>query len=75
MATVLESRDAYQNVINSQVQGNKNLKGTQIVTDISVIKNWYLGEEMHQQYLDKHKWAFCGTKNNGAACPIDFGKK
>lgn len=74
MEIVIKSKDKYQTVVSDE-KNSVIFTSDKIVTDISVVKNWYLGEEMHQQYLDKHKWAFCGTKNNGAACPIEFGKK
>lgn len=76
----LESKDAFQKIIDQKLQSTANekdernkLKGKNIVTDIAMIKNFFLGEDMHQQYLDKHKWAPCSTKGNGMGCPLEFG--
>ncbi|MFC2751605.1 MAG: peptide-methionine (S)-S-oxide reductase, partial [Metamycoplasma salivarium] len=39
----------------------KNIKG-KIVTEILPLQNFYMAEDYHQDYIDKHPQAFCHIK-------------
>lgn len=57
-----DSKKKYQNVLS------KN-KYSDITTEISLIKNYYLAEEYHQQYLAKNPNGYCGL--GGTGCTLD----
>ena len=54
-----DSKKKFQNVLN------KN-KYSDITTEISLIKNYYLAEEYHQQYLAKNPNGYCGLGGTGS---------
>ena len=56
------SKKKFQNVLS------KN-KYSDITTEISLIKNYYLAEEYHQQYLAKNPNGYCGL--GGTGCTLD----
>lgn len=41
-----------------------------ITTEIEYIKQFYLAENEHQQYLAKNPHGYCGLKGLGSSCPI-----
>lgn len=51
-------------------QNPRYFAGSKITTEISMFKNYYYGEEYHQQYLDKNPWGYCNLKGNGVTCPM-----
>ena len=57
-----DSKKKFQNVLS------KN-KYSDITTEISLIKNYYLAEEYHQQYLAKNPNGYCGL--GGTGCTLD----
>lgn len=57
-----DSKKKFQNVLS------KN-KYSEITTEISLIKNYYLAEEYHQQYLAKNPNGYCGL--GGTGCTLD----
>ena len=57
-----DSKKKFQNVLS------KN-KFSDITTEISLIKNYYLAEEYHQQYLAKNPNGYCGL--GGTGCTLD----
>ena len=57
-----EMKDIYQ----SQLEKN-NLK--KITTEIEIVKNFYLAEEYHQQYLAKNPNGYCGIGGTGCTFP------
>ena len=57
-----DSKKKFQNVLS------KN-KYSDITTEISLIKNYYLAEEYHQQYLAKKPNGYCGL--GGTGCTLD----
>ena len=57
-----DSKKKFQNVLS------KN-KYSDITTGISLIKNYYLAEEYHQQYLAKNPNGYCGL--GGTGCTLD----
>ena len=57
-----DSKKKFQNVLI------KN-KYSDITTEISLIKNYYLAEEYHQQYLAKNPNGYCGL--GGTGCTLD----
>merc|ERR1711893_253551 len=61
LKSALESRDLFQKEMASRGIDNK------ISTEIGMIKNFYLGELYHQQYLDKNPFGYCGLKGSGVA--------
>merc|ERR1712178_82458 len=65
----LDSRDLFQKEMASRGIDNK------ITTEIGMIKNFYLGELYHQQYLDKNPFGYCGLRGSGVACPLPLKKK
>ena len=58
-----DSKKKFQNVLS------KN-KYSDITTEISLIKNYYLAEEYHQQYLAKNPNGYCGL--GGTGCTLDL---
>ena len=57
-----DSKKKFQNVLS------KN-KYSDITTEISLIQNYYLAEEYHQQYLAKNPNGYCGL--GGTGCTLD----
>ena len=57
-----DSKKKFKNVLS------KN-KYSDITTEISLIKNYYLAEEYHQQYLAKNPNGYCGL--GGTGCTLD----
>tara|TARA_X000000368_G_C23024514_1_gene709543 strand:- start:949 stop:1506 length:558 start_codon:yes stop_codon:yes gene_type:complete len=57
-----ETKDAFQ----IELEKN-NFKG--ITTEISIVKNFYLAEEYHQQYLAKNPNGYCGIGGTGCILP------
>ena len=57
-----EMKDIYQ----SQLEKNNLNK---ITTEIEIVKNFYLAEEYHQQYLAKNPNGYCGIGGTGCTFP------
>ena len=57
-----DSKKKFQNVLSKNNYGD-------ITTEISLIKNYYLAEEYHQQYLAKNPNGYCGL--GGTGCTLD----
>ena len=57
-----EMKDIYQ----SQLEKNNINK---ITTEIEIVKNFYLAEEYHQQYLAKNPNGYCGIGGTGCTFP------
>ena len=57
-----ESKEIYQ----KELYKNNLLK---ITTEINVVKNYYLAEEYHQQYLAKNPNGYCGIGGTGCSFP------
>ena len=57
-----DSKEKFQKVLS------KN-KYDDITTEISLIKNYFLAEEYHQQYLAKNPNGYCGL--GGTGCSLD----
>ena len=57
------SRDAYQFSLAQAGRGR-------ITTEITPLKDFYLAEEYHQQYLHKNPGGYCGLRGTGINCPI-----
>ena len=58
----INSKEKFQNILIENKFGD-------ITTEISLIKNYYLAEEYHQQYLAKHPNGYCGL--GGTGCTLD----
>ncbi len=56
------SKEKFQNVLSKNKYGD-------ITTEISLIKNYFLAEEYHQQYLAKNPNGYCGL--GGTGCTLD----
>ena len=57
-----DSKKKFQNVLSKNNYSD-------ITTEISLIKNYYLAEEYHQQYLAKNPNGYCGL--GGTGCTLD----
>ena len=57
-----DSKKKFQNVLSKNNYSD-------ITTEISLIKNYYLAEEYHQQYLAKNPSGYCGL--GGTGCILD----
>ena len=57
-----DSKKKFQNVLSKNNYSD-------ITTEISLIKNYYLAEEYHQQYLAKNPNGYCGL--GGTGCILD----
>ena len=57
-----DSKKKFQNVLSKNKYGD-------ITTEISLIQNYYLAEEYHQQYLAKNPNGYCGL--GGTGCTLD----
>jgi len=56
------SKERFQKILNKNNYDN-------ITTEISLIKNYFLAEEYHQQYLAKNPNGYCGL--GGTGCTLD----
>ncbi len=63
----LESRDAFQPVLNSGGYG-------EITTEIADAGEFYYAEDYHQQYLAKNVNGYCGLGGTGMSCPVGVAK-
>ena len=68
LEAALESKKIYQDELikNSFKSDNEN----SITTEIELIKNYFLAEEYHQQYLAKNPNGYCGIGGTGCSFPI-----
>ena len=57
-----DSKKKFENVLSKNNYSD-------ITTEISLIKNYYLAEEYHQQYLAKNPNGYCGL--GGTGCTLD----
>ena len=62
LQVAIETKNIYQ----SELQKNNLNK---ITTEICIIKNFYLAEEYHQQYLAKNPNGYCGIGGTGCVFP------
>ena len=62
LRAALESKNIYQKEL---VKNNFN----SITTEIEPIKNYFLAEEYHQQYLAKNPNGYCGIGGTGCSFP------
>jgi len=60
-----ESRETYQKELE------KNDYST-ITTEIDIVKNYFLAEEYHQQYLAKNPNGYCGIGGTGCSYPEKY---
>ena len=58
----LSSLETYQNELETNGYGP-------ITTEISMMKNYFLAEEYHQQYLAKNPNGYCGLGGTGCSFP------
>ena len=65
-AEALASRDAYQQVLNTNGFGP-------ITTEIIDAPTFYFAEAYHQQYMAKNPGGYCGLGGTGLSCPIGTG--
>ena len=63
MATLLSSRDMYQQQLSASKYG-------EITTEIGTLTDFYYAEPYHQQYLAKNPNGYCGIGGTGVSCPI-----
>tara|TARA_B100001142_G_scaffold182766_1_gene182242 strand:+ start:139 stop:696 length:558 start_codon:yes stop_codon:yes gene_type:complete len=57
-----ESKEIYQKEL-------KNNNFQKITTEIDIVKNYFLAEEYHQQYLAKNPNGYCGIGGTGCTFP------
>ena len=57
-----ESKEIYQ-------QELKKNNYSSITTEIDIVKNYFLAEEYHQQYLAKNPNGYCGIGGTGCSFP------
>ena len=55
-----------KNIYQSQLDNNNLNK---ITTEIGILKNFFIGEEYHQQYLAKNPNGYCGIGGTGCTFP------
>ena len=67
LKVALESRDTYQKELVKNNFKADNLES--ITTEIKPVKNYYLAEEYHQQYLAKNPNGYCGIGGTGCSFP------
>ena len=67
LKVALESRDTYQKELVENNFKADNLES--ITTEIEPVKNYYLAEEYHQQYLAKNPNGYCGIGGTGCSFP------
>lgn len=56
----LDSEEA--ELIKKIVESKQEYYNTKIVTEVEPLKNFYLAEEYHQEYLDKNPGGYCHVK-------------
>ena len=67
LKVALESKDIYQKEL---IKNNFKTDGLEsITTEIEPVKNYYLAEEYHQQYLAKNPNGYCGIGGTGCSFP------
>ena len=66
LKVALESKDIYQKELVKNNFKTDSLES--ITTEIEPVKNYYLAEEYHQQYLAKNPNGYCGI--GGTGCPF-----
>jgi peptide-methionine (S)-S-oxide reductase len=57
------SRDAYEASLRAAGRGK-------ITTEIATAPTFYFAEEVHQQYLAKNPYGYCGLQGTGIACAV-----
>ena len=62
LITYLKLLETYQDELEHNGYGP-------ITTEISMIKNYFLAEEYHQQYLAKNPNGYCGLGGTGCSFP------
>jgi peptide-methionine (S)-S-oxide reductase len=63
LKVALESKDSYQKEL---IKNNFKADSSEsITTEIEPVKNYYLAEEYHQQYLAKNPNGYCGLGGTG----------
>ena len=67
LKVALESRDTYQKELVENNFKADNLES--ITTEIEPVKNYYLAEEYHEQYLAKNPNGYCGIGGTGCSFP------
>ena len=67
MKVALESKNIYQKELVKNNFKADNLES--ITTEIEPVKNYYLAEEYHQQYLAKNPNGYCGIGGTGCSFP------
>ena len=67
LKVALESKDTYQKELVENNFKADNLES--ITTEIEPVKNYYLAEEYHQQYLAKNPNGYCGIGGTGCSFP------
>ena len=55
-----------KNIYQSQLDNNNLNK---ITTEIDILKNFFIAEEYHQQYLAKNPNGYCGIRGTGCTFP------
>jgi peptide-methionine (S)-S-oxide reductase len=55
-----------KNIYQSQLDNNNLNK---ITTEIDILKNFFIAEEYHQQYLAKNPNGYCGIGGTGCTFP------
>tara|TARA_B100001248_G_scaffold247795_1_gene219557 strand:- start:426 stop:998 length:573 start_codon:yes stop_codon:yes gene_type:complete len=69
LEAALESKKIYQDeLIKNSFKSDKE---NSITTEIELIKNYFLAEEYHQQYLAKNPNGYCGIGGTGCSFPIE----
>ena len=67
LKVALESKDIYQKELVKNNFKTDSLES--ITTEIEPVKNYYLAEEYHQQYLAKNPNGYCGIGGTGCSFP------
>jgi peptide-methionine (S)-S-oxide reductase len=62
-----ESKAAFQAVLSAA-------RYSTITTEIAPAGPFYFAEDVHQQYLHKVPWGYCGLGGTGVACPVGVAK-
>ena len=62
----VETRDDFQKSLSEAGYG-------EIATELQQAGAFYYAEEMHQQYLHKNPWGYCGMGGTGVSCSIGLG--
>ena len=64
--TDLSLANKMKNIYQSQLDNNNLNK---ITTEIDILKNFFIAEEYHQQYLSKNPNGYCGIGGTGCTFP------